>query len=48
MCLFSGSGATCLAHCDGCDTQNGIHNMISAVEKLSFGKPDGRLEVLNA
>ncbi len=41
----SGSGATCLAHCDGVDTKNGIQNMLSKLKALSHGKPDGRIEL---
>ena len=40
--IFPGSGAACLGHCDGCDMEDGVRNMITAVQKLSLGKPDGR------
>lgn len=40
-----GSGVTGLAHCDGCDTQAGLWDMIEAVRSLSMGGPEGRLDV---
>ncbi|XP_071962514.1 protein N-terminal asparagine amidohydrolase-like [Antedon mediterranea] len=40
-----GSGVTCLAHCDGCSTKQGIEDMLATVMLLSDGKLSGRLEL---
>ncbi|XP_053326929.1 protein N-terminal asparagine amidohydrolase [Spea bombifrons] len=41
----TGSGATCLAHCDGSDTENEVAAIFNAVKSLSQASPDGRLEL---
>ncbi|KAK7111667.1 protein N-terminal asparagine amidohydrolase-like [Littorina saxatilis] len=41
----TGSGATCVLHFDGCETQQGLNDMIQLVSELSENKPAGRLEM---
>ncbi|KAM8934854.1 protein N-terminal asparagine amidohydrolase [Pelodytes ibericus] len=41
----TGSGATCLAHCDGSDTENEVVDILYAVESLSQNSAAGRLEL---
>ncbi|KAM4631842.1 protein N-terminal asparagine amidohydrolase [Discoglossus pictus] len=41
----TGSGATCLAHCDGSDTKTEVAKILSAVKTLSQDAKEGRLEL---
>lgn len=41
----SGSGATGLMHYDGSGTDEGVMSMIARVQELSYGYPEGRLEL---
>ncbi|KAK7501283.1 hypothetical protein BaRGS_00007408 [Batillaria attramentaria] len=41
----TGSGAVCLLHFDGCNTQQGVGSMVQVVKELSQGKAPGRLEL---
>uniref|UniRef100_A0A8C5QS33 N-terminal asparagine amidase n=1 Tax=Leptobrachium leishanense TaxID=445787 RepID=A0A8C5QS33_9ANUR len=41
----TGSGATCLAHCDGSDTESEVEDILQAVKYLSNNTEDGRLEL---
>ncbi|KAE8579726.1 hypothetical protein XENTR_v10024163 [Xenopus tropicalis] len=41
----TGSGATCLAHCDGSDTQNEVAAVLRAVKSLTNNTDEGRLEL---
>ena len=43
--FYSGSGATCMAHIDGTDQENGISPLISRIQEVSLGYPNGRLEL---
>ncbi|XP_053550338.1 protein N-terminal asparagine amidohydrolase isoform X2 [Bombina bombina] len=39
------SGATCLAHCDGSDTEREVRDILCAVKSLSQDSKEGRLEL---
>lgn len=41
--LITGSGATCMAHVDGTDQESGISPLISRIQEVSLGYPNGRL-----
>lgn len=41
----TGSGAMCMLHFDGCETQEGLQGMIQLVLELSHKKEHGRLEL---
>jgi len=41
----TGSGAVCLGHVDGADTENGVSPLISRIQEVSLGYPEGRLEL---
>lgn len=41
----TGSGALCMLHFDGCNTEQGLSSMIRVVKDLSQGKASGRLEL---
>ncbi|OCT64075.1 N-terminal asparagine amidase L homeolog isoform X1 [Xenopus laevis] len=41
----TGSGATCLAHCDGSDTKNEVAAVLHAVKSLTNNTDEGRLEL---
>lgn len=41
----TGSGATCMAHVDGTDQESGISPLISRIQEVSLGYPNGRLEL---
>lgn len=41
----SGSGAVCLLHFDGCNTEQGLQSMLQVATELSQGKAGGRLEI---
>ena len=43
----SGRGVTSLAHCDGCDTERAITEMVDTVTEMSKGGPPGRLVLLS-
>lgn len=40
-----GSGATCLAHVDGADQESGITPLITRIQEVSIGYPNGRIEL---
>ena len=35
----------CLGHVDGADTENGVSPLISRIQEVSLGYPEGRLEL---
>lgn len=41
----TGSGATCMAHVDGADQENGISPLVSRLQEVSQGYPNGRIEL---
>lgn len=41
----AGSGVTSLGHYDGCQTRQGIKDMIRHIKRTSVGAPEGRLDV---
>lgn len=41
----AGSGATCMAHVDGADQESGITPLISRIQEVSLGYPNGRIEL---
>lgn len=43
--FITGSGAVGLAHCDGAGTEEGIMTMVSRVQELALGYPEGRLQL---
>ncbi|XP_072539549.1 protein N-terminal asparagine amidohydrolase isoform X1 [Salminus brasiliensis] len=44
-CLLEGSGATCLAHCDGSSTLTEVPLLVNATASLSNPAKEGRLEL---
>ncbi len=41
----TGSGATCMAHVDGADQESGITPLVSRIQEVSLGYPNGRIEL---
>uniref|UniRef100_A0A0A9WHR3 Protein N-terminal asparagine amidohydrolase n=3 Tax=Lygus hesperus TaxID=30085 RepID=A0A0A9WHR3_LYGHE len=41
----SGSGAVCLSHLDGAGVEEAVMNMVSRVQELAMGYPEGRLQL---
>ncbi|KAG2455673.1 NTAN1 amidohydrolase, partial [Polypterus senegalus] len=44
-CVITGSGATCLAHCDGSNTRSEVSLIIKAVRALTANLKEGRFEL---
>lgn len=42
VCFYKGSGATCLAHCDGSRTWGEVPLIVNSVTSLTGAVKDGR------
>lgn len=43
--LITASGAVGLAHCDGAGTEEGLVTLISRIQELAMGYPEGRMQL---
>jgi protein N-terminal asparagine amidohydrolase len=43
--LYTGSGATCMAHVDGADQESGITPLLARIQEVSQGYANGRIEL---